>query len=143
MCAATETGRDIAAAAIKNTSKKLKAHPLEDYLLPPADWPEETVETYCANFLHGVKVYIDDFIAFVQTTKKGYLLHISRSLLYAIHDIFPPRNITGHPGEEPIAIKKLKDGDGVWASRKEILGWMFYGATRYMELYPRKSQPLN
>ena len=138
LCAATETGRNIVAAAITNTTIKQKPHPLEHYLFPPKEWSEETVHQYCVDCLHGIEVYIDDFIAFAQTTRKSDLVHISRSLLNAINNIFPPREVTGHPGEEPIAIKKLEDGDGIWASRKEILGWIFNGATRGMELAPTK-----
>jgi hypothetical protein len=34
----------------------------------------------------------------------------------------------GHAGQDPVSIKKLKQGDGLWATRKELLGWVFNGA---------------
>jgi hypothetical protein len=43
-----------------------------------------------------------------------------------------------HAGEDPVSIKKLKQGDGLWATRKELLGWVFDGAKRCIELPPDK-----
>jgi len=40
--------------------------------------------------------------------------------------------------DEPISIKKLKQGEGHWATRKEILGWLFDGTTRCINLPTNK-----
>ncbi|KAL7540898.1 hypothetical protein ACHAWF_006815, partial [Thalassiosira exigua] len=89
-----------------------------------------------------VEVYVDDFIQLAQTSDRDALLHCSRALLHAIHSVFPPPAITGHNGEEPISLKKLKEGEGLWEVRKEILGWMFDGATRCIELAARKQDAI-
>lgn len=41
--------------------------------------------------------------------------------------MFLPAKVTGNHGDEPISIKKLQQGDGLWDTRKEILGWLFDG----------------
>ena len=58
-------------------------------------------------------------------------------MLHAIHSVFPPP-ASGLPDDDPISFKKLIAGDGVWAVRKEILGWIFNGILRTMELLPKK-----
>ena len=56
--------------------------------------------------------------------------------------MFPPPAVTGHDGEDPVSQKKLAQGDGLWAIRKEILGWVFDGAKRCIELPPDKVEKL-
>lgn len=75
-----------------------------------------------------MEVYIDDFIQLAQTTDPMRLEHLSRAILHGIHSVFPPPAATGHKGEDPVSLKKLKQGDGLWATRKELLGWIFDGA---------------
>ncbi|KAL7525140.1 hypothetical protein ACHAWF_001227, partial [Thalassiosira exigua] len=89
-----------------------------------------------------VEVYVDDFIQLAQTSDRKVLQHCSRALLYAIHSLFPPPAITGHNGDEPISLKKLMEGEGLWEVRKEILGWMFNGATRCIELAAKKQEAI-
>jgi hypothetical protein len=69
-----------------------------------------------------------------QTTDEKQLQHLSRGLLHAIHEIFPLPSVTGHAGEERISIKKLIAGNKVWAVQKEILGWLFDGVRRCIQL---------
>jgi hypothetical protein len=66
------------------------------------------------------------------------ILHFSRAMLHGIHTVFPPPSSTGHGGGDPISEKKLKAGDGLWEVRKEILGWIFDGVNRTIELPPEK-----
>jgi len=40
--------------------------------------------------------------------------------------------------DEPISIKKLKQGNGHWATSKEILGWIFDGTACCMSLPEEK-----
>jgi hypothetical protein len=116
----------------------LPAHPLETWLIDPSQWPEETVEDKSADFLRLMEVYIDDFIQLAQTTDPDKLLHLSRAILHGIHSVFPPPSVTGHDGEDPVSLKKLRQGDGLWETRKELLGWVFDGTRRCIELPPNK-----
>jgi hypothetical protein len=61
-----------------------------------------------------MEVYVDDFIQLAQTTDTKQLEHLARAMLHAIHAVFPPPEATGHAGEDPIALKKLRQGDGMW-----------------------------
>ena len=80
-----------------------------------------------------MEVYVDDFCTMVQTLDVTQLQHISRAILTTIHDVFLPPSVTGHSGGDPISNKKLLEGEGQWDVRKEILGWGFDGARRYIE----------
>jgi hypothetical protein len=137
-CAASETARDVAETLAAQPMGSLAAHPLEGYLVPPSDWPEDTLHTSTAAFVNLMEVYVDDFIQMAQTTDPKQLEHLARAMLHAIHAVFPPPEATGHAGEDPIALKKLRQGDGMWDIRKEILGWIFDGAKRCIELPPDK-----
>ena len=64
--------------------------------------------------------------------------HISRALMHGICSVFPPPTKLGHSGEEPIFVKKLKKGEGIWEVQKEILGWVMDCATRCIELVEEK-----
>ena len=77
-------------------------------------------------FLHLLEVYIDNFIALIQTTNVDHIKKLTRSLLNAISDIFPPPAITGSKMGPPISLKKLI-AEGTWETWKEILGWLLDG----------------
>ena len=66
-------------------------------------------------------VYINDFIAISNNVEPAHLWQLSRVMLHGIHAIFPPPEVTGHTGYDPIAYKKMVDGDGIWDVYKEIL----------------------
>jgi hypothetical protein len=141
-CAESKTARDVTEELAAEPVGYLPTHPLEGMLLHPAEWPEATIEQAANKFLHLIEVYVDDFIQLAQTTDPQQLEHLSRAILHGIHSVFPPPAVTGHAGEDPVSIKKLKQGDGLWATRKELLGWVFDGARRCIELPPDKVERL-
>ena len=81
---------------------------------------------------------MDDFIAMSQCTSSTQLNHISRRLLHAIHCVLSPPSISKHRGLDPISIKKLEQGEGLWEFRKIILGWLFDDIERTITLPPEK-----
>ena len=89
-----------------------------------------------------LEVYVDDFVQMAQTTARSALRHCSRALLHGIHSVFPPPAVTGHTGEDPVSLKKLDEGDGLWEVRKEELGWMLDGASRCIELAEKKQDAI-
>lgn len=152
-CAATETGRDV--AEFLRSLAKLPPHPFEHHMLDPI--PRELLDRFPfprattakgkrrlqAGIYHLFEVFVDDYLAVLQSTDPDVLRHHSRALLHAIHQIFPPPAATGHSGEDPISYKKLVlEGEGIWDVQKEILGWIFHGLDRTMELPPRKVQAI-
>ena len=70
------------------------------------------------SFLHLLEVYADDFTQMAQTKDEETLRHLSRALLHRIHSVFPPPDVTGHNGADPVSVKKLLKGEGVWQVRK-------------------------
>ena len=85
---------------------------------------------------------MDNFIEAIHSNDIMAIWHASRSLLHTIHNIFLPKSITGHPGGDLVSLKKLVMGDGMWAIHKEILGWIFDGATLTLELPQGKLENL-
>jgi hypothetical protein len=137
-CAASETARDVTEQLIARSRGSLVEHPLEGYLIRPEDWPVDTIEQTSDKFTHLLEVYIDDFIQLAQTTNQEQLRHLARTILQGIHSVFQTPEVTGHDGEDPVSMKKLLQGDGLWTVRKEILGWVFDGAHRCIELPANK-----
>lgn len=81
-----------------------------------------------AAFVNLTEVFVDDFIAATNRTDETYLRHFSRAMLHGVHSIFPPPEVTGHNGEDPVSQKKLAQGEGTWEYTKEILGWLVDGS---------------
>ena len=149
-CSATETGRDL--TDFLQSQPALPSHPMEHHMIDPIDpnlltLPNldnilQTPEGH-TKFRHLFEVFVDDYCAGLQSTDPAILRHFSRALLHAIHQIFPPPAATGHDGEDPISQKKLiLEGEGVWDTRKEILGWIFDGINLTMELPKTKADSL-
>jgi hypothetical protein len=85
-----------------------------------------------------LKVFVDDFIGMTNNSSLSHLTQLSQAMLHSIHSVFPPPSINGHHGRDPISEKKLKQGDGTWSTKKEILGWEFDGAAFTIKLPGQK-----
>lgn len=145
-CAATETARDIAQEKFDNHTP-VPAQPMEDIMMDidwntvPSPVPPPTTERSKRQFVNLLEVYIDDFIGLIQSTNKDHLLRFSRTILSAITDVFPPPEITNSAMGPPVSIKKLI-AEGTWEIRKEILGWLFDGIARTIELPENKGRTI-
>ena len=136
-CAASETARDVIASLVGNA---LPPHPFETRMLP-ANF--DTIPSQDSDgTLTSFEVYVDDFIGCTDIISKDHLLNLSRAMLHGIHSIFPPREVTGHAGEDPISEKKLDQLEGLWDPVKEILGWMINGNDYTLYLPPKKVQKI-
>ena len=164
-CAGTETARDIM-ELILPAAASLPHHPLEDRMepnklpqatnklneeekLPKAD-DDMSISSDENNDLPARKTYktlfevfVDDFMAITNNTDPKNLRDISRAMLHAIHAVFPPPEITGHSGEDPVSVKKIDNGDGKWSYLKEILGWMIDGKDYTISLPESKLKKLD
>jgi hypothetical protein len=120
-CAATETGRNVIAKLVSDKTK-LPPHPLESHMHPE----QATKRSLTNNPVHGMYMYVDDYIGACVENKDGTLLgRISRAALHGIHSIFPSPAVTGHTdGKDPISLKKLLRGDAQWSPQREILGFI-------------------
>eukprot|EP00957_Ditylum_brightwellii_P170428 12973095-Ditylum_brightwellii.AAC.1 len=55
-------------------------------------------------------------------------------MLQGLHLEFPLPEVTGHPGRDSYAEKKLKKEYGRWMFEKEILGWLVQGLNYTIQL---------
>jgi len=69
-----------------------------------------------AQLVKLLEVYIDDFMGLLQAPTTDQLQHFTRAVLQGIHSVFPPPGPTDDQNDEPISIKKLQQGDGLWAT---------------------------
>lgn len=141
-CAATETARDVAQHTL-DTAQTAEPHPMEEIMMN-IDWT--TIPAHDSNptdtkFLTMLEVYVDDFIAIIQSTDPAHIRKVSRHLLHAIDNVFPDQHVTGSSMGPAISTKKLM-AEGTWETRKEILGWMIDGIARTIELPEKKAQAL-
>ena len=81
-----------------------------------------------------LEVFCDNFIHMAKKSYPAQFLHLSRSLLHGINSVFPPPQMSGHNGQDPISKKKLDSGKVQWAVRKEVLGWMVDDEIQCIEL---------
>ena len=108
-------------------------HPLEKYLLPQ----EHTTGPSTAS-ITNLEVNVDNFISMTNNLDYKNIQHLSRAILHGIHSIFPPPSVTGHSGEDPISIKKLREKEGLFEYKKEVLGWLINGQTFTITLPSKK-----
>ena len=89
-----------------------------------------------------IEVFVDDFIGATNKLDRPHIQSISRAMLHGVHVIFPPDEITEHPGGDSIAEKKIDkgEGEGKWEYQKEILGWLFDGEKFTIQLPPEKCE---
>ena len=135
---ASETARDVAEEYAK--ADKLDEHYLEEWTKLTKEYEALPSGKLSSTLAHCFEVFVDDFIAVAVPHTKEDLNHLSRALLHAIHDVFPASPET--PEEDPVALKKLKKMEGAWAVRKDILGWVFDGKAKTMELMEDKRDEL-
>ena len=62
--------------------------------------------------------------------------------MHGIHIVFPPPAMSGHNEQDPISVKKLVEGEGLWEVRKGILGWITNKALHCIELFKKKQKEL-
>ena len=134
-CTASETARDIIAELIHT---KLPPHPFETRMMPKEHTKQNQQLTDLQNTITMFEVFVDDFIGCTDNASTTHLLKLSRAMLHGIHSIFPPPEITGHSGGDPISEKKLDQLDGLWSHTKEILGWIINGANYTIHLPTNK-----
>lgn len=136
-CGTTETARDVVAmmAGVEAPgADDLPEHSLEHkvmfpeaMLAPPAD---PTADPYP---WVNIESFIDDFI--LMLSKVSHFRRLSRVALHGIHSVFPLPSVTGNKdGKEPVLLKKLRQGDGDWTTKKVILGWLLDGVARQVSL---------
>jgi len=102
--------------------------------MPPSTQLPQLNTEQVTQLIQALDVYMDNFIGLSAGHSHEELLHFTCTVLHGIHTVFPPPEPTEDQEDEPISVKKLKQGDGLWSTKKEILGWLFDGSTRCINL---------
>jgi len=136
-CTASETARDIAVEYCETAVGSLPPHKFLDKTC--ASTGTTTKGQQKNGFRYLIEVYVDDFISFVLAPTTEQLRHVATAVMHGIHDVFPPDD---DDERDPISVKKLKQGDGVFATRKCILGFDFDGEEKTIWLEEEKRATL-
>ncbi len=102
----------------------------------------ETVANIPTPYLNLFEVFVDDFIAATNNSSATHLRNIARTMLHAIHSVFPPPEVTGHPGGDSISVKKILKGEGQWNTEQELLGWIIDGVHYTIRLPDEKLEKI-
>ena len=85
-----------------------------------------------------VDVFVDDFIGLAQGSKRQ-VRNLRGNILHAI-DMVLEQPQPGELRNEAASLKKLLKGDGSWATRKLILGWIIDTIRGTLELPPHRKE---
>ncbi len=136
-CTASETARDVADSYVRTPIGSLGSHKFLHLTQTGAYPTVDGLPRDPISFLkYYIGVFVDDFISLVIPRSQGDLDHVASAILNGIHDVFPPNDTDDN--EDPTSLKKLLKGDGAWDVVKEILGWVFDGDAKTIELAPEK-----
>jgi len=143
-CTVMETARDVAQDKLEQ-QEPLEPHPLEMLCLPETNSLPlpDCINSEASRTL--LDVYMDDFIGLAEAITEQELIHFTQAVLHGIRGVFPPPGPMDDLNNEPISIKKLKQGDDHWDTQKEILNWFFDGVTKCYQSrkLPNSKSPQN
>ncbi len=123
-CAASETARDVAAGYIETAVGSLPRHRFEQHTVATDEMSAGGTSGSGEGFKYVLEVYVDDFMSLVIPTSAAHLQHVANAVMKGIHDVFPE---DADEENDPISLKKLRQGDGRYSTRKCILGFDFDG----------------
>jgi hypothetical protein len=128
------------AAAAPDVSNQQHADPVA-CTTPTAKAPDVAstrTPTYTLKPLALHDLYMDDCISLVQGNAKRRT-QVKRSLLHSLDEVFLALAPDDNPNrQESASVKKLLKGDGRWATRKVVLGWVLDTVARTIELPPHR-----
>jgi hypothetical protein len=139
-CAATETSRDVAMDNTKTPMNSLPPHKFVKYTTGDPEY-EALPESQKGNngYVYMLEVYVDNFMSLIIPVSREKIRHVAMAVMTGIHDVFPPDNTDNG---DPISEKKLKQGEGIYSTRKKLLGFDFNGEEKTMWLEEAKREKL-
>jgi len=138
-CAASETGRDVAAQYMEAPIGSLPDHKFIDHSMQGIDVDALKDGNQDDPLRYLIEVYVDDYISLAIPRSKDDLRHVANAVMTGIHDVFPADNVAE---EDPISLKKLKKLEAMWALQKDILGFTFDGIEKTLWLEEAKRDAL-
>jgi len=151
-CAVTETVADLANDALARGDVPDTVHRLEAVAASPAptyDVGEPAVPmrhnqpTRHGRPLAYIDVFVDDFLG-LANSNRGHRNRVRRALLRALDSVIRPLDEDDSPErQEPASEKKLRKGDGSWATQKILLGWLVDSVRGTINLPPHRIERLH
>ena len=129
---ASETARDLIKAFLQRVI--LLEHYFENRVTDTAQDSTSHHLTDTASFINILEVFVDEFIGMTKNSSQDHLCHFTRIIFIGIHYVFPPPEVLGHQGQDPIFENNLDQGEGTWATTKDILAWLLNGETFTLQL---------
>ena len=111
---------------------------------PPPPEPEHVAPPSNMMFkapVGGNDVFVDDFIQLGQGGRRR-MRALRSHLLHAIDEVLSRPEADEPHRNEAVSLKKLLKGDGSWATRKLVLGWVVDTLRQTLELPPHRKQTL-
>jgi hypothetical protein len=137
---ASETSRDVSTSYCQAPIGSLPGHKFgkyiegrEDFAILPMTSPTDD------NMKFLLEVFVDDFMSLVIATSQQQLLHVGTATMRGIHDVFPHCT---DDDNDPISVKKMKNGDARFLTRKTLLGFDFDGVEKTIWLEESKRDAL-
>jgi hypothetical protein len=84
-----------------------------------------------------LKVYVDDFMLLIIPATKEEMLHVAKTVMTGIDDVFPA---AADGNNDPISLKKMKKGESQLSTRKMLLGFEFDGDKKMLWLKQEKKR---
>jgi hypothetical protein len=135
-CAVTDLARDLTQHLVDN-DVFLPEDPVKD-LMKITEVPLQGRTDTPTKLL---QVYVDDFChAATQSTDSIHIPTLRRAAIHGIDALFPPPLVYNHKGgKESISWKKMAQGDGNFATMKEMIGFLFNSVKRIVRLPAEKA----
>ena len=111
-CAASETGRDVAATYAETQVGSLPPHKFESHTEATAEYLALPERSHATALKYLLEVYVDDYISLAIPTARKQLKHLARAVMGGIHEVFPADE---NDSEDSISLKKMKKGESKWA----------------------------
>jgi hypothetical protein len=139
-CAAAETTLDVATEYIETPVNLLRPHTFHKYVVGDVEY-ETLPKSHNGDngFLYMVEVYIHEIMSLVIPVSWEQLWHAVVAIMIGVHDVFP---LDADDSNDPISEKKLRAQEGLYSTRKTLLGFDFDGKAKTIWLEAAKRKTL-
>ena len=134
-CAVTETVADLANTALRDKNQRLRtSHRLEQVSESTVTGLDSPISGHLdinhnrvvksKGALVYIDIFVDNFLGIIQGNKDRRE-EVKRDILHSLDNVLRPISPTDLPTcQDPASLKKMKQGNSTWATKKILLGWV-------------------